>query len=154
MARRHVPLRNGLSGGFDALPPTAPGGPGGPKEPIQAAAAGAPPPSSLSEQFNRAAGASKATKPPGGDQPAKPTLEERIAKLEGKRSRPAHTHEMNPLGNVIGSYDPKRDRIIGHQIKQLKAILAEQRAARAAFEGSWRKGTITPVFNCAARKRP
>ena len=106
MARKpDVPLRNGTAGGFSGQPPRA-----------RQSAGFSPPPSGLTPKFNAAAQETKQGK-------NVPVSVEQIKALEKRRSRPAHTAEMTPTGNVVGSYDPGRDRKIGNQIKAIRTML-------------------------------
>ena len=136
MARKpDVPLRNGIAGGFNGQPPR-----------VRQAAAAQPPPTGLTPKFNSAANSKGAKQVP--------VSVEQIKALQKKLSRPAHTHEMTPLGNVVGSYDPNRDRKIQAQIKSIqKTISKKNDMARKAFQSAVLKNTAKKSVNRASGRK-
>ncbi len=80
-----------------------------------------------------------------------PTIEERIAALKNRLSKPDSTHELTPLGNVTGSYNPKGNRRIMHQIKALEQALAKQRQlSKSSIAQATLRNTAKHDFNRAA----
>ena len=113
MARRPNVLRTETAGGFYGQPPAQ-----------NLSSGGMFPPEGLTAKFNRAA------------KPAKlvPASKQQIEELKKKMSRPALTLERNPLGSVVRSYDPNRDRKVQFQIKSIQKKLSKKNdLARKAF---------------------
>ena len=131
MARRYVPHRLGTAGGFDGLPP---GGAIYTRETGKG-------PDRLTPKFNAAA---------KGKRSFPPSMEQ-VEALKKKMSRAAHTAEMTPFGNVIGSYDPKRDRQIRENIKAVQTALSKRSdMARKAFTKAALQNTAKKDFNRSA----
>ena len=130
-------MRNGTSGGFNGQPPSN-----------KRAAGFSPPPSELTPKFNAAAQG----KVKQGKQV--PVSAKQIEVLEKRLSRPAHTAEMTPTGNVVGSYDPARDRNIRNQIKAIQKKLSKNNdMAKKAFQKTVLKNTAKNSFNRASGRK-
>ena len=138
MARRpDVPMRNGTAGGFSGQPPRR-----------TQAAGFSPPQSGLTPKFNKAAQG----KVKQGKQV--PVSAKQIEVLQKRLSRPAHTAEMTPTGNVVGSYDPARDRNIQNQIKAIQKKLSKNNdMAKKAFQKTVLKSTAKNSFNRASGRK-
>ena len=119
MATHHPQARNvafqasapHLSTSNDSLPP------GG--QPPTISPSARQPPETLTQKYNRVAAHSSKTI----QSSPKNVSVTAIKELEKKLSRPVQTAELNPLGNVVGNYDPYRDRKIRHTIKAIQTAL-------------------------------
>jgi hypothetical protein len=130
MARRSINLRTGIAG-FGGVPP------------VSKSQSAATPPDGLTPRFNAASEGQQANQ----SKPLSVSAAQIVA-LEKKLSRQAHTNEMTPRGNVIGSYDPNRDRKISHQIKAMqKALSKQQNLARKAFAKAQLQDKAKQAFN-------
>lgn len=139
MARKpDIPLRNETAGGFSGQPPRR-----------EQAAGFIPPPSGLTPKFNAAA-------PEKQLKQGKhvPVSVNQIKVLQKRMSRPAHTAEMTPTGNVVGSYDPTRDRNIRNQIKAVQKKLSKNNdMAKKAFQKTVLKNTAKNSVNRASGRK-
>lgn len=83
-----------------------------------------------------------------------PVSKNQIKDLEKQRSQPVNTLEMTITGNVKGSYDPKRDRNIGLEIKAIEKKLAANRdVARKAFAKAQLRNKSKHAFNQTTRRK-
>lgn len=129
MARRHIP--NSEAHGFNNFPPSFRNTTNDP-------------PDGLTPKYNAAA----KYRQPVRKSRSVPISKEQIKELEKKLSRPVHTHEMTPSGNVVGSYDPNRDRKIRHQIKAIqKAFSKRKDMARKAYAKAQLQNKAKSDFN-------
>jgi len=133
MARRHVPNQFDATRKVNNSPPRR----------INNAPVDNDPPGGLTPKFNAAA------KHLGKKQSKSiPVSKRQLEVLKSKLSRTAHTHEMTPHGNVVGSYDPARDRRIRHNIKAIqKALSKRQDMARNAFKKAQLQNKAKQAFN-------
>lgn len=139
MARRHTPHRADAYGYLNNLPPAN----------VRLSGPNENPPG-LTPVFNAAARKIRQT-----PKQTLPASRVQIQELEKKLSRPAHTAELTPLGNVNGSYDPGRDRKIRHRIRVMENSLAKRNdLARKAFaKASSRNMTHQQKLNRLPRLR-